>query len=311
MVEPRRPPIGLIVLIVVVIVAAGAGGAFLYEYNHPKAGAPLWTAALGDNVTVNYIGIFGTGPQTGRVFDTSLYSVATNNATYPKSLEYSHGYAPSQYSPLPVHIGPSGSYSLDGLTFGTVVTGFWQGLLGLPIDRTQSVTVPPSLGYGPVVPGCLATEPLSFTVAVLVSVAVAKFSIEYPGVSATPGTQFADPTYGWTDLVLSTNATTVVVENLPSPGWTVPKSTWLVTVTGITTTTITLTNQLTPASDGLVLGKTPSTTVCGSNRFIVTAVDPGEGTFTKLYDFNSSGQPVSAEIQGETLVFLVTIVARY
>jgi hypothetical protein len=309
MAEPRRAPVGLIVLIVLVIVVAAVGGALLYEHNHPAAAAPLWTVQLGDNVTVNYIGMFGHGAEAGRVFDTSLYSVATNNLTYPKSLEFSFRGNASQYTPLAVHVGPSGSYSIGNLTFGTVVTGFWQGLVGLPIGRAQSITVPPNLGYGPVLPSCLVTQPLSFTVPVLNPVPVADFSTTYPGINATPGTQFTDPTYGWTDLVLSTNATSVVVENLPSLGWVVPKSSWPVTVTDVTATTITLANQLTPANAGLVLGTSPSTTVCGSTKFIVSAVDPAAGTFSKLYD--STSPRVDAEIQGATLVFLVTVVAHY
>jgi hypothetical protein len=311
MAEPRHPPIGLIVLIVVVIVAAGTGTAFLYEYNHPKPGPAFFTVASGDNVTVNYIGMFANGSEMGRVFDTSLYSVATNNVTYPKSLEFTFRGSASAYTPLPVHVGPSGSYSLDGLSFGTVVKGFWLGLIGLPLNKTETVTVPPNLGYGPVISSCLATQPLSYTVPVLVVVALAKFSTEYPGVNATPGTQFADPTYGWTDLVLSTNATSVVVENLPSLGWSVPKSTWPLIVTGLTTTMISLTNQLTPADAGVVLGKTFSTTICGSPRFLVTAVNLAAGTYTELYDYDLASPPLNAEIQGQTLLFVVTVVKNY
>jgi FKBP-type peptidyl-prolyl isomerase-like protein len=309
MAEPRRVPIGLILLSVVVIVGAGVGTAFLYEYNHPNPGSPAWTAQLGDNVTVNYLGMFGSGAQQGRVFDTSLYSAATNNLTYPKSLEFSFRGSASQYTPLAVHVGPSGSYAIGNLTFGTVVTGFWQGLIGLPVGKTQSITVPPNLGYGQVYTSCLATHPLSFPVAVLNPVAVAVFSTTYPGVNATAGTQFTDPTYGWTDLVLSTNATSVVVENLPSVGWSVPKSSWPVTVTNVNATTITLTNQLSATDAGLVLGTSASTTVCGSHKFIVSAVNPPAGTFTELYD-NTAPQ-VNAEIQGQTLVFVVTVVAYY
>lgn len=309
MAEPRRSLTGLIVLVVVVLVAAGLGGAFLYEYNHPKASAPLFTVAQGDNVTVNYIGVLGTGPETGRVFDTSLYSVATNNVTYPKSLEFTYRGNKSAYTPLPVYVGPSGSYTVDGLTFGTVVTGFWQGLIGLPIGKTQSISVPPDVGYGPVIPACLVTAPLTFTVPVVVSVPVAQFSTNYPGVNTTAGTEFTDPTYGWTDLILATNSTSVVVENLPSVGWSVPKTSWTVTVTNVNATTITLKNQLETTDAGLVLGKSPSTTVCGSNRFLVTQVNIANGTFTELYD--SSSPAIPAELQGQTLDFEVTIVANY
>jgi hypothetical protein len=311
MAEPQRSSIGLIVLVVVVIVVAGVGAGVLYEYNHVKAAAPPFTVALGDNVTVNYIGMFGSGPQAGRVFDTSFYAVAINNVSYPKSLEFAYRGSEAAYTPLPVHVGPSGSYSLDGLTFGPVVTGFWQGLLGLPVNRTQSISVPPDLGYGPVISTCLATSPLAFTVPVLNPLTPTQFTTDYPGVSAAPGTEFTDPTYGWNDLVLAANTTSVVVENLASLGWSVPKSSWPIVVTGLNATTITLTNELSPANNGLELGHSSATSACGTTRFVITTVNLGNETFTKLYDFEASGETINAEIQGQTLVFLVTVVQNY
>ena len=308
MAEARRSIFVPILLIAVVLVAAGVGTAFLYEFNHPKTASPLRTVVVGDNVTVNYIGSFGTGPQIGRVFDTSEYSVSVNNASYPKSLEYSHYGSPSEFTPLAVHVGPSttpGGYSLDGLTFGTVVTGFWQGLLGLPANHSAQISIPPSLGYGAADPGCFVTKPLVLTVPVLLALTSAQFASVYPSVNATAGTEFADTTYGWTDLVLSANASAVVVENLPSLGWSVPGKSWPVVVTAVNSTTITVTNQLTVADAGAVAGVS-SAVVCNSEssrgNFIVSAVNPTNGTYTE--DFNP-------EVAGQTLVFQVTVVQFY
>ncbi len=312
MAEPRPSRALLIFLVVVVLVAASVGAGLLYEYNHGKPTAPARLVRAGDNVTVNYIGMIGAGPQTGRVFDTSLYSVATNNVSYPKSLEFALRGSASQYSPLAVHVGPSGSYSVAGLTFGPVVTGFWQGLLGLPVNRTVAVTFPYSLGYGPVVPACSVTAPLHYTVPVTLSMTPHDFALTYLGVNATPGTEFTDPTYGWSDLVLSENASAVVIENLPALGFSVPGVGWTVLVTSTTTTTITLTNELTSAQAGLVLGHTKGSNTCGSSRFIVTGVNSAAGTFTEQFDYSSTtGQPVPAELQGATFTFIVTIVQFY
>ena len=304
-----RPSIFVpLLLIVVVVIAAGVGTAFLYEFNHPKTTPPGRTVVVGDNVTVNYIGSFGDGPQVGRVFDTSLYSVASNNASYPKSLEYSHYGTPSGFTPLPVHVGfdtPPGGYSLDGLTFGGVITGFWQGLLGLPANHTARITIPPSLGYGPADPACFVTKPLFVSVPVLLAVTPTQFSTLYPGDNATAGTEFSDPTYGWNDLVVSANASAVVVENLPSLGWSVPGKSWPIVVTAINSSTITVTNQLTAADGGTVAGLSGAK-VCSSEssrgNFIVSAVDPGAGTYTE--DFNP-------EVYGQTLIFQVTVVQFY
>lgn len=296
------------ILIVVVIIAAGVGAVFLYEFNHPKTTAPQRTVVEGDNVTVNYIGTLGSGPELGLVFDTSLYAVASNNVSYPKSVEYSHYGAPSSFSPLPVYVGtsaPSGGYSLDGLSFGTVVPGFWQGLLGLPANHTARITIPPALGYGAANPACFLTQPLVVTVPVVLHLTTAQFTADYPSVNATVGTEFTDPTYGWNDLVFSANATGVVVENLASVGWSVPGKSWPVIVTALNSTTITVTNRLTSADAGVV-GGTSAAQVCSSQgsggKFFVSAVDPASGTYTE--DFNS-------EVVGQTLIFQVTVVQFY
>ena len=308
MAEARPSIVVPLFLIVVVGIAAGVGTGLLYEFNHPKPTPAPRTVVVGDNVTVNYIGSFGSGPQVGRVFDTSLYSVASNNASYPKSLEYSHYGTPSEFKPLPVHVGfgaPSSGYSLDGLTFGSVVTGFWQGLLGLPANHTGWNTIPPSLGYGPADPACFVTKPLVVTVPVFLPVTPHQFSVLYPRINATAGTEFSDPTYGWNDLVVSANASAVVVENLPSMGWSVPGKNWPVVVTAIDSSTITVASQLTAADVGGVAGVSGAR-VCppesSAGNFIVSAVDPVAGTYTE--DFNP-------EVSGQTLIFQVTVVQFY
>jgi len=292
------------ILIAAIVAGAGVGTYFLYEYNHPKSASGPWTVQIGSNVTVNYIGWFASGPQTGRVFDTSLYSVYLNNAGFPKSLEFEHGTSPANYTPIGFSVGPNvppGGYTIDNMTFGSAVPGFWQGLIGLQVGQTGTFTFPPSAGYGSPNPSCFATQPLTFAVPVLLPVAAASFSTLYPGINATPGTHFDDPTYGWNALVLTVNATAVVVENLPPLGWTVPGLSWSQTVTAINATTITVTNHLSPVNAGTVLGRIPGT-VCGTSRYIVSAVNVSAGTYTQ--DFNS-------EVVGQSLTFAATIVAKY
>lgn len=304
MADTRPSRIVPLLFVVIVVAAAATGTALLYEFNHPKAGTPIRAVVNGDNVTVNYIGFFGSGPQTGRVFDTSIYSVGINNASYPKSLEWSRGTNPSGYTPLPVHVGPSapsGGYSLAGKTFSTVVPGFWQGLIGLTVNRTAWLTIPPSLGYGAPNASCYVTQPLTVQVPVVLTLTTSQFTAAYPGANSTPGTEFTDPTYGWTDLVLSHNTTGVVVENLASVGWSVPGKGWAEVVTAVNSTTVTVTNQLSGADTGLVAG-TSKSQVCGTGQFIVSAVDPTAGTYTE--DFNR-------EVVGQTLIFEVSVVQFY
>lgn len=298
-----RPPRTLAIVLAIIVVAAGGGGiGFLYYENHrPGPSGPL-TVQVGDNATVNYIGIFGAGPQVGRVFDTSEYAVAMNDLAWPKSLLYtSRGASPANYTPLPVYVGstaPAAGYTVGNLTFSSVVTGFWQGLVGLPGNQTHYVTVPPSLGYSFVNRSCFVTQPLTYTKPVLVTLTPAGFASAFPSVTATPGLEFTDPLYGWPDLILTVNATAVAYENLPSLGMTTSPSGWSVAVTSITSTTITLVNQLSPGQAGLVKGKSTAS-ICGTTSFIVSQVNLGASTYTE--DFNT-------EVAGQTLIFIVSVV---
>jgi len=309
---PSPSYVPMVVLIVVVLVGATAGGAYLYYHNQVPAASPTRLVHLGDNVTVDYIGIFGSGPEQGKVFDTSEFAVAKDAIGYPKSLEYhARGTSASNYTTLDVHVGgstPSSGYSLGGHSFIQVVTGFWQGLVGVAPNQTRAVIVPPNLGYGPVNPSCVTTKPLTYTEPILQTYSGIAFSKQYPGIVAATGSTFNDPHLGWPVLILSANASFVTVENLPPLGWSASPAGWPVDVTNVTSTPngtgrITLENQLFPSQSGLLVGKDylgngPCTTQ-SSGTFIVTQVDLLAGTYTE--NFN-------AEVQGQTLIFLVTVI---
>jgi hypothetical protein len=309
MAEPRTSPL-LVLILVLVVVAAGAGGAaVLYYEEHPHGGSAALTVQVGDNVTVNYIGVFGAGPQVGKVFDTSEFSVAQNNITWPKSLQYtSRGGNASDYAPLGVHVAAnSPSYTIGNTTFGGVVTGFWQGLLGLPGNQTRYITVPANLGYPAslINASCIVSAPLAYTLPVVVTLSPAAFSKAFPSVTASAGVQFTDPTYGWPDLVLSVNSSAVVYENLPSLGMTIYPNPWPVQVTSLNATTIGLTNLLNPSQAGTLQGHVTGTGVCGVTSFIVSQVNSQQGTFLENFGSGSGG---NKEVYGQTLVFIVSVV---
>jgi hypothetical protein len=294
------PSFGFLAFVVAVVVAvAGAGAGVLYVVQHPKVPSGPLTVAFGDNVTVNYIGLFGSGPEQGKVFDTSIQSVATNNASWPKSLEYTPRNA-SGYTPLPVHVGPapSSGYNVSNVTYSGVIAGFWKGLIGLAVNQTRWVDVPVSEGYGPLDTACLVTAPLVRSIPAVTTFTPTAFADKYSQVDAAAGVSFADPTYGWTDEVLSANATAVVVAFLPHVGETVSPYGWSIVVTNVTSSTITLTSQLTPSSVGEVAGSITGVTVCGTTDFLVWSVSPAAGTYVQNYN---------REVVGEELVFVVTI----
>jgi FKBP-type peptidyl-prolyl cis-trans isomerase 2 len=296
----------LVILVVVILVAAGAGIWAANYLLHPGPVSGPTTVQVGDNVTVNYIGEYGNGTQNGRVFDTSIYDVYANNVTYPKSLEYTpRGNQTSDYTPLPVHVGPGNvEYDINGTNYTTVVTGFWQGMLGLGVNQTRWVTFPDSLGYGALDPSCTQKVPLSFTVPVLTNVPTSMFSAQYPGVTPSPGLTFTDPTYGWSDLIFSMNSTQIALESLTTLGFVAPlKLGWNATVTALNSTTITLLNDITPSNYGSILGNFPTGRACGGGNpttpFVISGVDLAGGTFTENWN---------PPVFGYTLTFRITIV---
>lgn len=301
----------LAILMAVVIAAAGGAGAFIYYESKISPTKPLLTVEVGDNVTVNYIGYFGSGPQIGTIFDTSLWSVA-NNSNMAKSLEFANRGSEAAYTPLAVHVGantPSGGYVIGNLTFSSVITGFWQGMVGMTGNVSKSISIPPALGYGNPVPSCYQNQPAVYTLPATNYIQASTFQTNYPNITAVSGNQFTDPQYGWNDVIVSANSSWVVLQYQPTPGQVTSPYGYAEQVTNISTSgggagTITLTALLSPSQAGLVLGQLPSTAsqVCSSSKFIVSTVSPA--TNTLVWNFNS-------EVTGQTLVFVVTVVAIY
>ncbi|HKV90625.1 MAG TPA: hypothetical protein VJQ43_05460 [Thermoplasmata archaeon] len=303
--EPSILP--LVILVVVVVVGAGAAAGYVYLKSQPPASSGETLVQVGDNVTVTYIGVLGSGAEQGKVFDTSVYNVATNNATWPKALQFGFRGSASAYTQLDVHVGNVGgaNYTVNNYSFIQVVPGFWQGIVGIPTNVTHTVVVPPNLGY-PAAP-CAVYLPLTFQVPVVATFGGTDFGKLYPGILATTGTAFTDPHYGWTVEILSANASSVTIENLAAVGGTSHASGWPVVVTSVNSTAngsgeITLVNQLSPSQAGTIGGTTSGTHSCGgasASRFIVTQVNLQNGTYTE--DFNQ-------EVGGQTLIFLVKVV---
>lgn len=303
--EPSYIP--FVVLIVVVVVGAGIGAGYLYYKSQPASSSAPRLVQIGDNATVTYIGILASGPEQGKVFDTSVYSVATNNATWPKALQFGFRGGPSSYTQLGVHVGTinAANYTLNNYSFVQVVPGFWQGLVGIPTNITHTVVVPTSLGYAAF--ACSVVQPLQLQVPVFATYAGIVFQKLYPGVLATTGATFSDPHYGWTVQILSANSTSVTIQNIAQVGAVARPNGWAVEVTNVTSTPngsgqITLLNELTPSDAGHVQGTSTKGPTCGgqqSSRYIVTAVNLTAGTYTE--DFNQ-------EVAGQTLIFLVKVV---
>ncbi len=84
---------------------------------------------LGDLVTLNYVGKL----EDGKVFDTSLRDVAENPL-----IQKAGFFVPKRsYTPFTFKVG-----------MGSVIAGFEEGVLGMKIDESKEVVIPPEKGYG-------------------------------------------------------------------------------------------------------------------------------------------------------------------
>lgn len=291
----KEPSWWPVVLVSIIVVAASVGSAYaLYAIVNKPAPAPsVLTVQEGDNVTVNYIGIFGTGFDQGKVFDTSYLSVAQDNATYPKALSFQFRGA-SGYTPLKAHVGPTtqGSYT-------SVVTGFWHAMLGVRANQTVTAMLPPSLAYGNADPSKIQTFPLIDTLPLVQTYTLANFGKAYAGISAQTGAVFTDPHYQWQDEILNQNSTSVVVEYLPQVGQIVTPYGWPVLVTEVSSTasgtgSVTIENELTSQSVGLFKG----TDWANGQPFFLSGVNTQAGTYT--LDYNQ-------QVVGNTLIFQISV----
>lgn len=94
------------------------------------------TVKTGDNVSVDYI---GTLKDTGKIFDTSIQSVAeANGLSMPGR----------QYKPLKFTIGKK-----------QVIDGFNDGVIGMKVGQNKIIEIPPEKGY-PVDPDMIQSYPI-------------------------------------------------------------------------------------------------------------------------------------------------------
>jgi FKBP-type peptidyl-prolyl cis-trans isomerase 2 len=278
----------LVAIAIVAILIVSTIGAFIFATGQGAAGK---TVVTGSVITVNYIGQL----PDGRVFDTSLFSVANDNTTYPKSLFYTYRGNETVYHTLNFTVGA-----------GSVITGFDRGVLGMKVGETKNITVPPSLGYE-VDTTKLKTINLTETMPVQKTMTKAAFKAYY-GTDPVRFQTVKDLQYGWMAYVSAYDDVTVIVQNLVPVGgadYKVYGSTsdasygWTVNAT-VSGSTITVHQLLTAASALQVKGLMPDFSNNTSTNIFVDSVDEAAGTAVI-----SSNK----EAAGRTLTFTVTVVS--
>lgn len=93
------------------------------------------TVKIGDNVSADYI-----GSNNGKVFDTSIESIAKeNNLSMPNRT----------YEPLSFTVGK-----------GELIKGLDEGVVGMKVGETKTLVIPPDQAYGPKNPQLIQTIPV-------------------------------------------------------------------------------------------------------------------------------------------------------
>lgn len=203
----RRLRISRSTAIIIAFLLIGAGLVSYSAYGYftaSKAKAPM-TVQSGDDVYVNY-----TGQYTNhQVFDTSMISIAKNNATYPKAPGFTWRGA-SSYKALQV----------SNVGSGQVVSGFDQALVGMTVNQTKTVVISPSQGYGPLNTSLLSYIPLYQNVSMVHTLTLAAFQSNF-NEAPFLGLILKDPFWGWNVQVLNTGNGTVTYQFQPTVGMTV------------------------------------------------------------------------------------------
>ncbi len=274
----------LIVLIAVLMVSASTVVILLYQGGQSEETSDDVVAA-GQTIKVDYIGKL----LDGRVFDTSLLSVALNDAAYPKTLSFTLR-SNTSYTPLSFEVGA-----------GKMISGFDAAVVGMKIGQTKTVTLTPDEAYGDMDPTKLVTFQLTETAPLLRTLTANTFKAEY-GADAAPGLTVYDPMYGWEATVLEYDeqADRVTVKNVPTLNalyriYGSGSSGWDVMVTGIDSNSdlITVQHQLDEGDSDMIMGSD------GGSTFFVIDVDVDAGTAVRNYN---------TELLGKSLVFTITIV---
>jgi FKBP-type peptidyl-prolyl cis-trans isomerase 2 len=275
----------LLVLIAVLMVSASTVVILIYQGGQSEESSDD-IVAVGQTIKVDYVGKL----LDGRVFDTSLASIANDDASYPKTLSFTKR-SNSSYTPLTFQVGA-----------GKMISGFDDAVVGMKVGETKTVTLTPDQAYGDMDPAKLFTFQLTENVPLLMTFTASEFRAEY-GVNPEQGLTVNDPFYGWEATVFEYDAQAdrVTVKNVPTLDslyhiYGTGSVGWDVKVTSIDSNAdlIIVEHQLDDADSDMIKGND------GSSTFFIIDVDQANGTAVRNYN---------TELLGKTLVFTITIVS--
>ena len=281
-----------------VVIALVAGAYYAFAIHSQPEQETEEAVRDGSKVQVDYIGMLAPEYGGGLVFDTSMYNVAVDNRSYPKTPTFQMR-SEDRYTPLMVHVGePSDSGYIQ------VIDGFSEGLMGMHPGESKVITIPPEKGYGYGDPALIENHSMTENTRVREEYPEQRFIYEF-GTSPKVGMVVENPTYHWPMRVENVFDGYAVLINEPEVGKYYFNGAWNITVTDIDGSadngngTITVKNLLTPGDAYHIKGS--GMTAYGEQKtFVLTGVDIRSDTYT--IDYNDL-------TKGRTLIFTVRLIS--
>ncbi len=278
----------LAAIILVIIVIVSSVGAYVLLDDDDIIFDGGRSVKTGDLVRVNYIGML----PNGQVFDTSLYSVAIDNVTYPKSLFFGFRGDQSKYSTLNFTVGQ-----------GQMIDGFETGVLGMKVGETRTIVIPVEDAYGPANESKITTMNLTESVPMYKEMSVDDFEA-YFGETPTSNKLYTDPNHGWQVWTTNVDKKTVRMQNMATDGATYrahasptdPSYGWNITVNIDNTNQMIIVHHDLDSSSAMAVKGMDGV----SGRLYVKSVDEAAGT--AVIDRNN-------QILGQDLTFTITLVS--
>ncbi len=186
-------------LLVTIIVLAAGIGTYWYMTKGSEESVPV--VKDGDTISVRYYGyIYYHGER--RIFDTNIKEIAQDNSTYPKTLTYKW---PGRFDPLTFTVGD-----------GTMIKGFDRGVIGMKLNETKTIVVPPDEGYH-FDWTLVKNYSIRQTVPVIENMTLERFKTRYGAENPAENSVYHDNKYGWNSVVLQVKPTLNLVTVMHTP----------------------------------------------------------------------------------------------
>ncbi len=187
------------ILITILVLSAGIGVYFWGTQGHSSESTPI--VKQGDTVSVKYYGYIYYGGER-RIFDTNIEHVAKDNITYPKTVSFKWS---GNFDPLTFKVGDH-----------TMIPGFEKGVIGMKLNETKTIVVPPSEGYA-FDWSKVQNYSLIQTIPVVENLSLQDFKKRFGQENPLDNAVYRDNIHGWNCLILQINPTKNIVTIMNEP----------------------------------------------------------------------------------------------